>query len=128
MYEPTGQPYCEPSCVINNGGCATNEICSLKNVTCIQPPCPSEIECSELLNCLQLHHNDNDVFIADPCKGYSCPTGSQCEVFEPSSEAYCEASCDLNNGGCASNQKCSLQNVQCVRAPCPPVVQCQTSE
>ena len=62
--------------------------------------------------------------LTDRCTGFECPTGSQCKVYEPTREAFCEPSCDLNNGGCPANQRCSLETVQCVRAPCPPVVKC----
>ena len=64
----------------------------------------------------------------DPCEHHKCPTGSKCKVYEVTGETYCEASCDLDNGGCAANQTCSLQAVECIRAPCPPEVQCQSSE
>ena len=64
----------------------------------------------------------------DPCEYHKCPTGSKCKVFEVTSETYCEASCDLDNGGCAANQSCSLKYVKCVRAPCPPVVECGSSK
>ena len=66
--------------------------------------------------------------LGDPCKDHNCPTGSKCEVFEPTGEAYCNASCDLDNGGCAANQICSLKVIQCVRPPCPPEVQCHKRE
>ena len=35
-----------------------------------------------------------------------------------------EPSCDINNGGCPKDQICQLNQVQCVQAPCPPVVEC----
>lgn len=63
----------------------------------------------------------------DSCTNIKCSNGSQCRVFKPTGEAYCEPSCDINNGGCPANEKCSLQPVQCIRAPCPPVVQCSSS-
>ena len=59
----------------------------------------------------------------DPCEHHKCPTGSKCKVYEVTGETYCEASCDLDNGGCAANQTCSLQAEECIRAPCPPEVQ-----
>ena len=40
-------------------------------------------------------------------------------------EAFCEPSCKLDNGGCQSDEICELETVQCVRAPCPPVVNCR---
>ena len=62
--------------------------------------------------------------LTDPCTGFECPTGSQCKVYEPTDEPFCEPSCDLDNGGCSDGEMCSLVNVTCVRAPCPPAVQC----
>ena len=53
-----------------------------------------------------------------------CPTGSQCKVNQTLRQAYCEASCDLDNGGCADDRLCSLQQVMCEGYPCPPAVQC----
>ena len=55
----------------------------------------------------------------DPCEYHNCPTSSKCKVYEVTGEVYC---------GCAANQTCSLQAVECIRAPCPPEVQCQNSE
>ena len=55
----------------------------------------------------------------------NCSRGSQCKVDETVHQAYCEPSCDLNNGGCADNEVCSLQQQHnCTGGPCPPVVQC----
>ena len=66
----------------------------------------------------------------DPCEYHKCPTGSKCKVFEATGESYCEPSCDLNNGGCAANQSCSLKSIKCVQDPgnpCPRVVECSPS-
>ena len=55
----------------------------------------------------------------------NCTRGSQCKVDEAVHQAYCEPSCDLDNGGCADNEVCSLlQPVTCVDPPCPSNVQC----
>ena len=62
--------------------------------------------------------------VQDPCATVRCRAGHRCEVFEPTGEAFCTPDCSLNNGGCARNEICILQDVLCVRAPCPPVVQC----
>ena len=61
-------------------------------------------------------------FIA--CEGAVCPTGSQCKVNQTLRQVYCESSCDLDNGGCADDRICSLQQVACESYPCPPAVQC----
>ena len=63
--------------------------------------------------------------ILDPCLSKECPIGSSCRVFEVTGEAYCEQSCELENGDCQSHQKCELVNVTCARSPCPPVVNCR---
>ena len=60
----------------------------------------------------------------DACVGFECPTGSRCKVYEPTGEAYCEPSCDIDNGGCADDEVCSLEDKVCVRSPCPPQVKC----
>ena len=75
-----------------------------------------------------LHNKYHHITCIDPCASVTCPTGSQCEVFGPTGEAFCNPSCDLDNGGCPTGQTCSLQQVQCVRAQCPPVVQCSSSK
>ena len=62
--------------------------------------------------------------LADPCAEVNCSVGSQCMVDGPSGAGYCEPSCDLDNGGCAADQQCILKHVQCITAPCPPIVQC----
>ncbi|XP_065913510.1 keratin-associated protein 16-1-like [Dysidea avara] len=107
VFEPTGETFCNPSCDLDNGGCPTGQTCSLQQVQCVRAPCPPVVQCT------------------DPCASVRCPTGSKCEVYKPTGEVFCNPSCDLDNGGCPTGQTCSLQVVQCVRAPCPPVVQCK---
>ena len=62
------------------------------------------------------------------CENVTCPGGSQCKINQTTSQAYCEASCDLDNGGCANNEVCSLQQQQqtCSNGPCPLVVHCSS--
>ena len=60
----------------------------------------------------------------DPCLSKQCDMGSSCRVFQDTDEAYCEPSCDLDNGGCGRYRKCELINVTCPQAPCPPLVNC----
>jgi hypothetical protein len=60
----------------------------------------------------------------DPCDGLVCGEGSECQIFEPTGEAFCNPNCeDLNP--CGPHQVCKLQLVNCVRAPCPPVLLCE---
>ncbi|KAL5510211.1 hypothetical protein EMCRGX_G005719 [Ephydatia muelleri] len=61
----------------------------------------------------------------DPCAAVDCPVGTECKVFEPTGEPFCQPSCRINNGGCPRRTKCELVPVFCIRAPCPPVVKCR---
>ena len=106
VFEPTGEAFCTPDCSLNNGGCARNEICTIEQVQCVRAPCPPVVQC------------------LDQCSVVRCATGHRCEIYEPTGEAFCTPDCSLSNGGCARNEICTLQQVQCKRAPCPPVVQC----
>ena len=54
----------------------------------------------------------------------NCSRGSQCKVDETTHQAYCEASCDLDNGGCAADEVCFLLQESCISDLCPPVAQC----
>ena len=65
------------------------------------------------------------IFLLDPCAVVDCVPGSRCKVNRTTNEAYCtEPSCKINNGGCAKDEICQLQTVQCVTTPCPPLVVC----
>lgn len=52
------------------------------------------------------------------CEGAACPRGSQCKINQATRQSYCEASCDLNNGGCDSNQECILVHKKCKGVLC----------
>ena len=41
----TWKPFCEPSCSVNNGGCAEDEKCQLVTGKCKTTPCPSTVHC-----------------------------------------------------------------------------------
>ena len=64
---------------------------------------------------------------ANPCNGFECGEGSECQIFEPTGEAFCNPNCEELNP-CGPQQVCTLQPVNCVRAPCPPVLLCEDSE
>ncbi len=49
----TGEAYCDPSCVVDNGGCAEDETCQLLATPCAAPPpnappspCPLVVTCT----------------------------------------------------------------------------------
>ena len=59
------------------------------------------------------------------CRDVVCPRGSVCTLHAPSNETFCDPSCDVDNGGCASNQTCLVtSNVTCTTPPCPSIVEC----
>ena len=60
-----------------------------------------------------------------PCAAIFCLNGFRCAV--ENGEAFCNPDCNLNNGGCLANQTCRLQDVVCVRAPCPPARICEAN-
>ena len=55
----------------------------------------------------------------------NCSRWEQCKVDETIHQAYCEPSCDLNNGGCGDDEVCSLRQETCQSPPCPSNVQCK---
>ena len=57
----------------------------------------------------------------------NCPNNSYCYIYSATGQQYCAQSCDLNNGGCGTDQQCAMVTVQCFTAPCPPVVECRRS-
>ena len=63
----------------------------------------------------------------DPCTTMECPRGSECKVFPPTGEAFCDPSCDIDNGGCDDDQECMLALPFCpppTVQPCTGVVTC----
>ncbi|XP_064398528.1 protein Skeletor, isoforms B/C-like [Halichondria panicea] len=103
--------FCRPSCELENGGCAEDEVCSLVEQTnCLADgPCPPTVQCSP----------------PDPCSTFRCRRGYRCQVYEPTNEAYCEPACDLFNGGCTTGTYCILrQDRNCSEGPCPSLKSC----
>ena len=68
------------------------------------------------------------IFTHTACDGTDCPRGPQCKIDQATRQMYCEASCDLDNGGCADIQKCTLINNTCTSNLCNdlPVPECST--
>ncbi len=58
-----------------------------------------------------------------PCSMVRCQDHQVCDVFEPTGEAFCKDTCE--GFTCPDEKTCALQEVQCIRAPCPPIAVCQ---
>ena len=54
------------------------------------------------------------------CRLYTSPSGVP--GTKPRPEVYCADTCD--GFPCPEGQHCALQQVQCIRAPCPPIARC----
>ncbi len=54
------------------------------------------------------------------CATVKCHGSQACDIFE--GKPYCHDVCTPDR--CASNEKCVLKQVNCIRAPCPPVPTC----
>ena len=47
------------------------------------------------------------VLITVACLSKECPSGAECERCNKTNEAYCEYSCDIDNGGCPEDSQCA---------------------
>ena len=56
----------------------------------------------------------------------NCSRWERCKVDETIHQAYCEPSCDLDNGGCGDDEICSLTQGICQSLPCPSKVHCNS--
>ena len=66
------------------------------------------------------------IFTVDPCSMTSCPAGSVCIVDHNTGFTFCNYSCDIENGGCAPNQICTLVPGDCLTIPCPHHINCSS--
>ncbi|MCB9539980.1 MAG: hypothetical protein H6704_27520 [Myxococcales bacterium] len=105
IWPRTGEPYCADSCELTR--CEEGQVCRLRAVECVRAPCPPEAVCVDAV---------------DPCAAIRCGENQVCRIFEGTGEAYCADTCE--GVLCPRGQVCELQDVECVRAPCPPVAAC----
>ncbi|DAZ98658.1 TPA: hypothetical protein N0F65_008784 [Lagenidium giganteum] len=97
-----GEEYCKDTCA--PGRCAANEDCKLHQVQCVRAPCPPIAQC---------------VPKATTCT-LQCGEFQQCDIYK--GEQYCKDVCAP--GRCSDSEVCKLKQVQCIRAPCPPIAEC----
>jgi hypothetical protein len=103
-----GEAYCADTC--EGRPCPSSQHCELKQVQCIRAPCPAHAECVP------------DTVGTNACAAVRCSAFQECKIYEPTGEAYCADTCEGRT--CPKGQMCELQEVQCIRAPCPPVARC----
>ena len=48
VFEPTNEPFCDPSCKLDNGGCNNNQTCELQPAICVRAPCPPDVVCTDV--------------------------------------------------------------------------------
>ena len=63
---------------------------------------------------------------ADPCAGYQCGKGTECDFVPSTGEPFCNPTCDVDNGGCDEDEMCKLAPASCVSpdVPCKNAIQC----
>ena len=63
--------------------------------------------------------------VTDPCASIRCASGSRCKLNKETGLAFCEKSCEYENGGCAEDEICKLKQEELLcREPCPTVIEC----
>lgn len=68
------------------------------------------------------HAKDSGVITPITCATVLCPTGTYCDDISGSPQCLPLPSCATVK--CSAGNHCELQQVVCVRAPCPPLPQC----
>ncbi len=96
--EPCGDAVCGEGLVCCNASCG---ICAPPDGVCITIACEQGER---------------------PCHLTDCPDGTYCDDVSGEAECLPNPSCDAVR--CEEGTHCELQEVQCVRAPCPPVPVC----
>ncbi|OWZ09110.1 hypothetical protein PHMEG_00018241 [Phytophthora megakarya] len=86
--------------------CDQGETCKLQQVQCIKAPCDPVPTC---------------VPIEAPCTK-TCPKNEVCQVDSYGSQ-YCYNPCAATT--CLTGTVCVVEQVQCIRAPCPPIATCK---
>ncbi|KAG6973149.1 hypothetical protein JG688_00003658 [Phytophthora aleatoria] len=120
--------------VANAGGCVTKactldctldcqpgKTCVVQTVTCIRAPCPPIQTCVATFSGSK---GSNGVEGSPACT-MECGDFQECRIYEPNGSEYCADVCA--EGRCPEGFTCELQEVQCIRAPCPPVATCNNA-
>jgi hypothetical protein len=99
-------PFCADTC--DRGACPENTRCELVAVNCIHEPCPPVRHCIPIED--------------ERCGDTVCGPFQECLRDPVDGERYCADTCD--EGACPDTSVCTLEPVECVTKPCPPVRRC----
>uniref|UniRef100_A0A914R915 Uncharacterized protein n=1 Tax=Panagrolaimus davidi TaxID=227884 RepID=A0A914R915_9BILA len=97
--------------------CPENTECKLNQVQCIRAPCPPIPECVPVNET----RPSRSTPILDKCAVVRCMAGTTCvdgKCVPNSQQNPCLTTL------CPPNTVCKLNQVQCIRAPCPPIPEC----
>jgi hypothetical protein len=97
--------------------CPPNTVCKLNQVQCIRAPCPPIPECVPINET----RPSRSTPILDKCAVVRCMAGTTCidgKCIPNSQQNPCLTTL------CPPNTVCKLNQVQCIRAPCPPIPEC----
>ncbi|KAL4086328.1 hypothetical protein PRIC1_014455 [Phytophthora ramorum] len=86
--------------------------CVLQTVTCVRAPCPP------IQTCVASSESSSS---GSEC-AMKCGEFQECRIYDADGSEYCADVCA--EGRCPEGTTCELQEVQCIRAPCPPVAEC----
>jgi hypothetical protein len=96
-----------------NLACAKGMTCQLQDVQCITAPCNPVPQCVPTVETLP----------PVPACTKKCPKDKTCQINSADNSQYCLTPCATVR--CASGYVCKVKQVQCIRAPCPPVAFCK---
>ncbi|CEG44006.1 uncharacterized protein PHALS_14279 [Plasmopara halstedii] len=98
-----------------NLACAKGETCELKTVQCITAPCDPVPTCVPIKG-----------YPSEPVCTKVCPTNEVCQIDAVSHEQLCFNPCAVTL--CIEGTTCVVEQVQCIRAPCPPLAVCKPNK
>jgi len=119
--------------------CKPNQDCRLINKRSICVDSCEKTTCSDDEICTLVSSSSSSTSSApvavckpNPCSTRKCAEFQECKLFPDAAvadwggrdrEAYCADVCTEDR--CKAGETCVLENVQCIRAPCPPVAKCE---
>ncbi|CBX32971.2 Protein CBG20702, partial [Caenorhabditis briggsae] len=143
MVEPAGcigckqGPQClaDPSC--DNTKCKSSHECVMVQNTCVKAPCLPTPECRPKKLIQPFPVREPRQVQDGTCMTVRCGTSGgcaltrpmSCDTLKPDGKCPLRAGCVEENPcaatSCLVGTQCVLHEVQCIRAPCPPIAQCE---